>query len=363
MAPRVMTVSGPIPPEKLGLHPPARARRHQPVAHRQPLGLLGAHARRRPASSRSCASSGGAAGARSSISRCRASAVIRIGCAGWRAPPGLNIVMGTGWYREAYYPAELLVDRRSVDDLAAEIVAEFARWRRRHRHPSRDHRRDRHRQALGERARGARAPRGGPCREGDRDGDHDPWRAVGGRPRPAAHLHRGGRRPGARRHRPCRLAPRHRLLPRGARCRARTSSSTSSGHRFATEEALEPRLVETIVELLERGYATADPAAARTCATTGSSRRTAGSGTSTSSSTSCRRCAPPRWGRARSSQMTIDNPARILTIPYGALGADPRDPIADLKRIAFLLESAQEPSYRVRAFRSAAATLDRTRGR
>ncbi len=36
---------------------------------------------------------------------------------------------------------------------------------------------------------------------------------------------------------------------------------------------------------------------------------------------------------------------------------EPRDPIADLKRIGFLLEAAQEPSYRVRAFRSAAATL------
>src|SRR5688500_8772574 len=38
---------------------------------------------------------------------------------------------------------------------------------------------------------------------------------------------------------------------------------------------------------------------------------------------------------------------------------DPRDPIADLKRIGFLLEAAQEPGYRVRAFRSAAATLTR----
>src|SRR4029079_5058376 len=38
---------------------------------------------------------------------------------------GLNIVMGCGWYRGAHYPAEALIDRRTVDALAEEIVGEF----------------------------------------------------------------------------------------------------------------------------------------------------------------------------------------------------------------------------------------------
>ena len=37
--------------------------------------------------------------------------------------------------------------------------------------------------------------------------------------------------------------------------------------------------------------------------------------------------------------------------------SEPRDAIADLRRIAFLLETANEPSFRVRAFRNAATTL------
>ena len=38
---------------------------------------------------------------------------------------GLHVVMGSGWYREAYYPPTLDVDRRSVESLADELVAEI----------------------------------------------------------------------------------------------------------------------------------------------------------------------------------------------------------------------------------------------
>ena len=37
---------------------------------------------------------------------------------------GLHIVMGGGWYRTAYYPPEAMIDRRAVDSLADELVAE-----------------------------------------------------------------------------------------------------------------------------------------------------------------------------------------------------------------------------------------------
>jgi phosphotriesterase-related protein len=42
--------------------------------------------------------------------------------AGLARSTGLHVVMGRGWYRGAHYPAETLVDRRSVDSLADEIV-------------------------------------------------------------------------------------------------------------------------------------------------------------------------------------------------------------------------------------------------
>lgn len=39
---------------------------------------------------------------------------------------GLNLVMGSGWYRDAYYPPTLDVDRRSVESLADELVRDAA---------------------------------------------------------------------------------------------------------------------------------------------------------------------------------------------------------------------------------------------
>jgi predicted metal-dependent phosphotriesterase family hydrolase len=38
---------------------------------------------------------------------------------------GLHVVMGAGWYRGAYYPPEALIDRRTVDSLADEIVRDI----------------------------------------------------------------------------------------------------------------------------------------------------------------------------------------------------------------------------------------------
>ncbi len=38
---------------------------------------------------------------------------------------GLHIVMGCGWYRGVHYPAEARIDRRTVDELADELVAEI----------------------------------------------------------------------------------------------------------------------------------------------------------------------------------------------------------------------------------------------
>ena len=40
---------------------------------------------------------------------------------------GVHLVMGCGWYRQAYYPPEARIGQRTADDLADELVAEFRR--------------------------------------------------------------------------------------------------------------------------------------------------------------------------------------------------------------------------------------------
>ena len=298
MAPRVMTVSGPIPPDRLGFTLP-----------HEHTGIYLWHIEKRwdyweltpdedliTDELRDFRRRGGATlvdltldGVGRDPGRLRRLA----------GATGLNIVMGTGWYRGAHYPAEALDrpplrrrpgggDRRRVQ-----------RWRRRERHPARDHRRDRHRQAVGQRARGARASGGGARIGPDRDGDHDARRAVGRRAGAAQDLHRGGRRSLARRHRSRGLPPGPRLLPRRARRRREppVRLPQPSVRRRGGPGAAAGRDDRRAAGARIRVAAAARP---RTCATTGCSRHTAASATSTCTSTFSRRSAPPRWGRARS---------------------------------------------------------------
>jgi phosphotriesterase-related protein len=167
---------------------------------------------------------------------------------------GLNIVMGAGWYREAYYPAELLVDRRTVDDLAGQIVREWTDgvadtgvrpgiigeigtdkpW------------------VSAQEERVHRAAARASLRTGMAITTHGVQSAVG--LAQLAIFTQEGVDPG-------RVVIGHAdsfldldfylaVLDAGANLQFDFLS-----HRFGVEEALEPRLVETIVELLERGYA------------------------------------------------------------------------------------------------------------
>jgi predicted metal-dependent phosphotriesterase family hydrolase len=166
----------------------------------------------------------------------------------------VQIVMATGWYREAYYPPEARIDRRSVDALAAEMVAEFsdgvagsgvrpgivgeigtdkpwisAQEERVHRAAARAARLT----GMAISTHSVMSPVGLAQLGVFEEEGVDPARVVIGHADSYPNLDHY-------------LA----VLDRGANLQF-----DFLGQRFGTEEAAEPRLIELIVELLERGFA------------------------------------------------------------------------------------------------------------
>jgi predicted metal-dependent phosphotriesterase family hydrolase len=314
MAPRVMTVSGPIPPEKLGFtlphehtgidlwHIPNRWDYWELTADEDVVADELRDFRRR----------GGASivdltldGVGRDPHRLRRLASVT----------GLNVVMGAGWYREAYYPAELLVDRRSVDDLADLIVREWedgvgetgvrpgiigeigtdkpwvsAREERVHRAAARAALRT----GMAITTHGVQSAVGLKQLAIFVEEGVDPARVVIGHA--DSHLD---------------LEFYLAVLDRGANLQF-----DFIGHRFGVEEALEPRLVETIVELLERGHAPQLLLSQDVCHNR-QLKAYGGFGYVYLHQHFLPTLRTAAVGEGEIRQMTIDNPARVLTVDGG----------------------------------------------
>lgn len=312
MAPRVMTVSGPIPPDRVGFTLPHEhtgiALWHVEGRHDyweltpdedlliEELGEL----RRR----------GGATlvdltldGVGRDPHRLRRLA----------GATGLNIVMGCGWYRGTHYPAEALIDRRSVDELTAVLVAEFESgvagsgvrpgiigeigtdkpWlspaeERVHRAAARAAKAT----GMAITTHGVQSPVGlAQLRVFEEEGV-DPARVVIGHADSYPDIDHY-------------LA----VLARGANL-----EFDFLGHRFGVEEATEPRLVEIIVELLERGFADQILLSQDVCHNR-QLKANGGFGYLYLHQHFLPTLRTAAVGEGEIRRMTIDNPARILTIP------------------------------------------------
>jgi len=226
---------------------------------------------------------------------------------------GVNIVMGCGWYRGSYYPAAALIDRRSVDDLAAEIVREFADgvgttgirpgiigeigtdkpWlsaqeERVHRAAARAAKQT----GMAITTHGIQSPVGlAQLRVFEEEGV-DPGRVVIGHADSYHDLDHY-------------LA----VLARGANLQF-----DFLGHRFGVEEAIEPRLVETIVELLERGFGDQLLLSQDVCHDR-QLKANGGFGYVYLQQHFLPTLRTAAVAEAEIRQMTVDNPMRILTIP------------------------------------------------
>lgn len=225
---------------------------------------------------------------------------------------GVQLVMGCGWYRGAYYPAEARIDRRSVDELAAELVAEF-------------------RDGVG--GTGVRPGIIGEI------GVDKPWVSA-----LEERVHRAAARAakvtgmaisthavlspvGLAQLRifdeegvdPARVVIAHAdsypvldhylaILDRGANL-----EFDFIGHRFGSEEAAEPRLVELIVELLERGFGR-QLLLSQDVSHNSQLRSNGGFGYTYLQQHFLPTLRTAAVGEGEIAQMTIDNPRRILTI-------------------------------------------------
>lgn len=252
MAPRVMTVTGPIPPERAGFTLPHE---HTGIAlwhindrwdyweltpDDELIGQELAEFRRRGGGTLVDLTLPGVGRDPERLRRLSSAT-------------GVQIVMGCGWYREAYYPPEARVDRRSVDDLAAELIAEFrdgvagtgvrpgivgeigtdkpsvsAQEERVHRAAARASRET----GMAITTHGVQSPVGQAQLRIFTEEGVDPSRVVIGHADSYVDLDHY-------------LA----ILDLGANL-----EFDFLGHRFASEEHAEPRLIEIVVELLERGY-------------------------------------------------------------------------------------------------------------
>lgn len=312
MAPRVMTVSGPIPPDRIGFTLP-----------HEHTGIHLWHVPERWDTWELTPDEIGIADELRDFRRRGGSTLVDLTLPGVGRDPerlrrlasrsGVQLVMGCGWYRESYYPAEALIARRSVDDLARELVAEFTDgvagtgvrpgiigeigtdkpWvspaeERVHRAAARAARDT----GMAISTHAIQSPVGVDQLRIFEEEGVDASRVVIGHADSYPFLDHY-------------LA----ILERGANL-----GFDMLGHRFGTEEAAEPRLVELIVELLERGYGE-QLLLSQDVMHNSQLKANGGFGYAYLQQHFLPTLRTAAVGEGEIRQMTVDNPRRILTVP------------------------------------------------